>query len=291
MARGSSNQPPLAEEEVRMSNHYELPGHGSRIRGDIFQTAHMMLIKKLIGPDFRELLFCIDGDMGLAKLTCALHARDVIAGRVNVAEVKFTKYLGNSKRNERVKEGEFDRALDTARFASLIATAKATYGINSDTVALTAARLLETYGPAHTDIRGRELAESGFQWKYHRKEEPEKVIRLLTDRGDKTFKDLAVILTRCSMAPVDQYFNLARRRIKGFDRGSRPSAGSGSWYINAFYDPEMIGKASTILRFYYNFMLLESEDSGLPRNERRTPAMKLGIAKGRVYTRDLLRFG
>lgn len=69
LARGSTNQPLLAEEEARMSNHYELPGHGARIRGDIFQTAHMMLVKKLIGPDFRELLFCIDGDMGLARLT------------------------------------------------------------------------------------------------------------------------------------------------------------------------------------------------------------------------------
>jgi hypothetical protein len=106
-----------------------------------------------------------------------------------------------------------------------------------------------------------------------------------------SFGDLAILLTRSSMAPVDKYFNQARRRIKAFDRGSRPTLGSGAWYVNAFYRPEMINKVATILRFYHNFMLVESEDKGIPKAKRRTPAEKIGIAKGKIYMRDLLRFG
>jgi hypothetical protein len=52
----------------------------------------------------------------------------------------------------------------------------------------------------------------------------------------------------------------------------------------------MINKAATILGFYHNFMLVESEDKGIPKAERRTPAMKIGLTKGKVYMRDLLRF-
>lgn len=66
--------------------------------------------------------------------------------------------------------------------------------------------------------------------------------------------------------------------------------GDGAWHENAFYRPEMINKAATILGFYHNFMLVESEDKGIPKAERRTPAMKIGLTKGKVYMRDLLRF-
>ncbi|NNU82201.1 type I restriction-modification system subunit M N-terminal domain-containing protein [Halovulum dunhuangense] len=156
---------------------------------------------------------------------------------------------------------------------------------------LIAARLMHDFALAPTGERGRILAEQGFEWRYHRKEEPDKKIYLLTDRGTMSLGDLAILLSRSSMAPVDKYFNQVRRRIKAFDRGSRPTSGDGAWYVNAFYRPEMINKVSTILRFYHNFMLVESEDTRIPKSERRTPAMKIGLAKGKVYMRDLLSFG
>ncbi len=90
------------------------------------------------------------------------------------------------------------------------------------------------------------------------------------------------------MAPVDKYFALVRRRIKAFDRGARPTSGETIWYVNAFYDPRMIEKVATIFRFYYNYMLPESAESGRRKAERQTPAMKIGTARGLVYVRDFL---
>lgn len=60
--------------------------------------------------------------------------------------------------------------------------------------------------------------------------------------------------------------------------------------MNAFYDSAMVEKAATILRFYYNYMLLESADTGKRKADRKTPAMKMGVAKGMVNVRDLLSF-
>ena len=278
------------EERKLASNTFDIPGSGARIRGDIFQIAHVMMVKKLVGSEYRQILHCIDGDGGLAKLSASLFAEDVIAGRVHVADVRFSKELGNRKRNSLVQRGEQDMATDLAAYARIMDVVESAYGLDTQITRLVAARLLAAYGAQHRDVRGKDLASKGFTWRYHRKEEPEKVIRLITDRGDLSFGDLAILLTRASMAPVDKYFALARRRIKAFDRGAKPTSGETTWYVNAFYDPSMIDKVATILRFYYNYMLPESAESGKPKAERQTPAMKIGVAKGKVYMRDVLSF-
>ena len=164
------------------------------------------------------------------------------------------------------------------------------YGLKTETTRLVAARLLAKYGASYTDLPRQDLASSGYVWKYNRKEEPDQVVRLLTDRGDLSFGDLAIVLTRASMAPVDECFALIRRRIKAFDRGARPTSGETTWYVNAFYDPILIEKVATIFRFYCNYMLPEAAESGKPKAERQTPAMKIGVAKGKVYVRDVLSF-
>ncbi|SFE07052.1 hypothetical protein [Roseivivax sediminis] len=44
----------------------------------------------------------------------------------------------------------------------------------------------------------------------------------------------------------------------------------------------MVPRVANILRFYHNYMLPASDRSGA------TPAMKIGLARGLVYRRDLL---
>ena len=136
----------------------------------------------------------------------------------------------------------------------------------------------------HAVCRYRNRDTSGDN---HRKEEPEKVIKLLTDRGDLTFGNLAVLLSQATLGPADKYFAQARRRVPGFGRGTKPTSGETTWYETAFYDPEMVEKMATILRFYHNYMLAPTRGDPL---KRRTPAEKLGLTKGRVYARDLFAY-
>jgi hypothetical protein len=219
-----------------------------------------------------------------------LFAEDSLAGRVHFADLRFPKELGNRKRDSLVQLSERAMATDLAAYTRIMDVVASAYGLNTQITRLIAARLLVAYGAQHRDERGKDLASKGFTWRYRRKKEPEKVTRLITDRDDLSFGDLAIVLTRASMAPVDKNFGLARRRIKAFDSGARPTSGETTRYVNAFYDPAMIDKVATILRFYYNCMLPESAESCTPKAERQTPAMKIDVAKGKVYMRDVLSF-
>ena len=188
-------------------------------------------------------------------------------------------------------EGEQNLESDQSLLGPLIATARNAYKLESDITPVIAARLLRAYGASTVDARMRGLAETGFRWRYHRKEEPGKNIFLMTDLGHLSFGDLATLLTTASMARTDKYLALIRRRVSGFQRGTRSNASKQTvWHATAFYNPAMVERLAVIFRFYHNFMLPEGEQSGKPKGERQTPAMKLGIAKGKVYVRDLLRF-
>jgi hypothetical protein len=153
------------EERKLASNTFDIPGSGARVRGDIFQVAHVMMVKKLIGSDYRQILHCIDGDGGLAKLSASLFAEEVIAGRVHVADVRFSKELGNRKRNRLVQSGEQDIATDLAAYARIMDVVESAYGLDTQITRLVAARLLAAYGAQQRDVRGHDLASKGVTWR------------------------------------------------------------------------------------------------------------------------------
>lgn len=92
----------FSKDDIATAGRLELPGRGSRLRGDAFMFAHMMLVKKLIGEQFRRANYCIDAEAGLAAYVCALNVDLVKSGRVNVAEVSFKKALTNDTEPLRV---------------------------------------------------------------------------------------------------------------------------------------------------------------------------------------------
>jgi hypothetical protein len=166
-----------------------------------------------------------------------------------------------------------------------------TYGLRSEVAGIVAARLHEAFGSPPTAERGSTLARDGFEWRYHQKAEPERVIRFMTDQGTMTVGELALLLYRARLAPVDRYFNFARRRVYGFERSFQTASTPGAKYhLYGYYKPEMVTLMTEILRFYHNWMLPE-DAAELPSGQRpQTPAMKLGLAKGLIYPRDLLGF-
>lgn len=98
------------------------------------------------------------------------------------------------------------------------------------------------------------------------------------------WRDLARLYVNASIHPVDAYFNVARRRVAGFERGIPTSSNAQRiWHAYSYYNPEMVPKMAAILRFYYNYMLAGDKDG-------KTPAMRLGLAKGKVYPRDLISY-
>lgn len=274
----------FTKEDLAAGGKYNLPGRGSRVRGDVLHYAHMMLVKKLIGRSYRTANFCVDAETGLANAVAALSVAEVKSGRVNIAEISFSKGLTNDERTRLATQGSQLYRQELRRFATEVADVKAEFPDLGDEDALAVHLLRLAYGQGSAASRGQMLSTSGMTWPFHAKAEPRKTIRLKTDLDLMGWDGLAKFMTRATIHPVDAYFNLARRRIAGFERGIPTASNSQRiWHAYSFYNPEMVPKLATILRFYHNYML--------PRGkEKETPAMKLGLAKGVVYERDLFTF-
>lgn len=276
----------FTQEDLATGGAFMLPGRGSRVRGDAAMYAHLMLVRKKIGGQYRRANFCIDADAGFVSALCAVAVNEIRSSRVNVAEISFRKGLTNDQRNEYARRG--DEALRDAleTLGERLPDVREEFGQVSDLVALTILDLKFKFENLSPRQRGDQLANPGYVWPYHSKAEPAKVIRLLTDRDDMGWDGLARFVVRASNHPVDAYFNLARRRVAGFERGI-PAASNQAriWHAYSYYNPETAPKLANILRFYYNYMLT----SGRGRS-KATPAMRLGLARGVVYERDLFAF-
>ncbi|MFX4300323.1 hypothetical protein [Pseudosulfitobacter pseudonitzschiae] len=276
------NRAIFSEDDLAVGGQWRLPGTGSRVRTDIFMHAHMMLVKKLLGQDFDRALFCLDAEAGLAAATSAIFQPEVAERRVDIAEVSFTKGMTNDLRNEYADRGRKARRELLEEHQAAVADTVARHDV-PELQALVAAVLEDRLGELDPAARGDLLMREGLRWPFHTKAEPEKAIRLRTDLGQHGFLELADVLCLSSIHPVDAYFNFARRRVAGFERGIPTSANAGRiWHAYSFYEPAMVPRVANILRFYHNYMLPASDRSGA------TPAMKIGLARGLVYRRDLL---
>lgn len=270
----------FTDEDRAIGGKLHLPGKGSRVRGDIFTYAHMMLVRSLVGRKFWRCTFVIDAEAGLGNAIVALTANDIRAKRVNVAEVYFEKGMIDDDRRKLVAVAERTRNIQRALLGSLITDIQAERPHLTEDEVIIYCNLLYRYGGVPRELRGIDLRTRGLSWPFHTKSEPNKHIRIYTDIGDRDLFHIARLLNRSTIHPVDAYFNFCRRRVAGFERGI-PTASNGEriWHAYSFYNPEMVPKLATILRFYHNYML--------PGDDKKTPAMRLGLAKGLVYERDL----
>jgi hypothetical protein len=261
----------------------KLPGKGSRVRNDAFMYAHVMLVRKLTGQRLRRANYSVDADSGLAAAFCAVNVDMVKKGRVNVTEVRFDKGLTNDERSTLARMGT-DAFYDLARIHA--GGIEEFQEIDPDLTrrqALVAYQIKERFEDTPMEDRGRILASEGWDWPFHTKSEPRKSLRLKTDVGHLDYAGLSRVICGGSVHAVDAWFNFARRRVSGFERGL-PTASNQHriWHAYGFYDPDMVPKMIGILRFYHNWMLRGRDG--------KTPAMRVGLAKGLIYPRDLFAF-
>lgn len=272
----------FGSEDLAAGGRLKLPGKGARVRSDAFMYAHIMLLRKMTGNSFRRASFCMDADSGLSAAFCALSVELIKAGRVDVIEVSFSKGLTNDERSTLARHGrDMLQALFREHRTEIDQVQEAYPSLNRKQ-ALVAHQMKSTFSDAVED-RGLNLASKGISWPFHTKAEPRKTLRMKTDLGHLDWDGLARVICAASIHPVDAWFNLARRRITGFERGL-PTASNQHriWHAYGFYDPEMVPKMVAVLRFYHNWML--------PGRDGATPAMRVGMAKGLIYPRDLFAF-
>ena len=92
----------------------------------------------------------------------------------------------------------------------------------------------------------------------------------------------ARLYLKASLHAVDKFFMQIRRGLTMAERGVVTAASDGRWFGKNAYDPANLVKLVEIFRVYYNYCEV-GED-------KRTPAMRLGMARGPVAPEDILYF-
>ncbi|MEO9629944.1 MAG: hypothetical protein ABJG14_05850 [Sulfitobacter sp.] len=199
---------------------------------------------------------------------------------MNIAQVKFQKDLTSDQKQALSRQGNAKRRQLLNELAVEVGSILNQFPDLSSEEAIVAVLLEQLEESLDERERGKRLMEDGMPWPFHKQGEPNKTIKLWTDFGQYSRVELSQILSKASIHPVDVYFSIVRRRVAGFDRGVQTGSNRRrTWYAYAFYDPNTVVKIINILRFYYNYMVTGSDG--------RTPAMRLGLARGLVYERDL----
>ena len=202
-----------------------------------------MLVGKVIGSVLRVANPCVDRDSGLTAAFCAISVGMVRTGRCHVVKVAFAKGLTNDAPSGLAR-------VDTALLHAQCPDHKAEYPGPSPKPALIPPKLRERQGDMTREKRGRHLADQGAFPQFRNKAEPRKTPGLKTDPGHLGWDDPARLLRGASSHPADAWSSSAQRRVTGFERGL--STGSNQhriWHAYGFYDPAILPRLLTILRF------------------------------------------
>jgi len=128
---------------------------------------------------------------------------------------------------------------------------------------------------------GREL---WLEYPFATKSEPEKIISALTDISMLTKEHQARLYMNASLHGIDRFFMQARRRVHYFERSFLSGTNARrTWYGYSAYNPAMYIKLAEIFRIFYNYIHVGEKDN-------KTPAMRLGLAKGPVSYEKIIYF-
>ncbi len=147
----------------------QLPHQGTLVRQNILQMAYAFYLLACLGRGDERFVFVLDSDPGLALSFISAFAMRIRGERADVLVVRFDKHKSNDQRNVLVADGK--------------AASQHTTGLSaSQWKALTAEQSLEiTDLTIEQMLDGASLAEP-FDWPFLTKSEPNRSIRILTDR-------------------------------------------------------------------------------------------------------------
>lgn len=245
----------------------KLPAVGMQVHSDYTMYGHFFFLKKLL-PGVEKVRFFMDQESGIRAACIGAFYDEIRKGRCDAFYVRVNKLLTVDERK-----------------AALLKSRKEWIKLKK----------------AHPDFSDSELKLHIIkdQMKKMRKigtwedrwlrhpfpgmSEPEKAVCYLTDMGQYDEDHIAWLYNKASLHAIDRFFMQARRRISLLERPiATPSAAGRKWFGYSPYNPAMVMKMLDIFRVFYNFV--EAGKDG------RSPAMRLGLAKGSVSMEDIIYF-
>jgi transposase-like protein len=263
-----------ADEEVsdNFNEDLRLPEFGMQVHAEYTLYGHFIALRRLFSGAQR-ITFYLDQDPGMAAACLSAFHEEVRNDFVQAFYVRINKKMTKPKKLEAYQNAV--RRFEAAQFANP--------QLKPWQVKLAMIRV-EYSAMAR-------LGTGGDRWLVHplpTMNEPEKALCHLTWREDSHLSEdqLCQLYLDGSMYGADRFLELIRRRLSPLERAiATPSNMGRTWSGYAPYNPALVSKLLTLLRVYWNYCYVSKES-----RDKLTPAMRLGLAKGRVRVEDIIRF-
>ncbi len=249
------------------SREEQLPLRGMQVHAEYTLYGHFIHLRRLL-PGVEKFRFYLDQDSGMRAACLAGFQPEIAARRADAFYVRIQKETTTTQKRAAVYSAKrrFQLAQDEHP------------GLREDEVKVL--MMMDEIS------RMREIGPWADRWATHAQptsSEPEKAMCYLTDYGDLDPSHLARLYLRASLHPIDRFFQQVRRRLSLLERpiGTASKAGR-TWYGYSAYRPESIVKVLEIFRVYYNYCLAGQD--------KKTPAMRLGLAKAVIDPQEILYF-
>jgi len=245
----------------------KLPDKGMQVHEQYTIYAHFLLLRQMLerAPKVR---FFLDQDPGFRAAFMSLFNDRV---KARTADAFYVSVLKDATNDQKEK---------------LVAQSKAKFGVAKKANPGVTKHQIEVDMVKQVMKSAVPMGKWGDVWIEHpfpTKSEPEKKVCWLTDMGDYTEDQAASLYLKASLHAVDRFFMRTRRMLSLAERPiASASAARRTWYGYSPYNPAHLARMLEIFRVHYNYCV-KGEDG-------KTPAMRLGLAKGPVELEKILAF-
>ncbi len=249
-----------------------IPSRGALVHNEYTMLAHFYFLKNLFS-NVGKTRFYMDVDSGMKMSYISAFREEIAKGVSDGFMLKGAKEFTVDEKERR----RMASLRSIARYAGTSVKALTDDALHA-TVRLMICDLLEY----PTRIKG-----SPENWITHplaTMSEPERMMAAITPMEKYDKSHVANLYNRGSLNAVDRFFMKARRSVSMFERPMSSGANNRRvWYLYSAYRPDMYIKLGEIFRTYYNFCIKGSD--------KKTPAMRFGLAKGPVAVEKIIYYG
>ena len=238
------------------------------MRAEYTLYGHFYFLRELL-QHVGKLRFFLDQESGIRAACLAAFQERIVARECDAFYVSINKTMTNDEKKQAMREVEREIAKLAEEYP---------YGLSGTSLR----RLLI----AHAVGKKAPVGPWRDMWVdvlSNLKSEPEKKVCHLTDFGDYDGDHLAALLDRASLHGIDRFFAQVRNSVSLLARAPSSASNAGRvWYQRNAYDPEVAAMLLDIYRVHYNYLEVGKD--------KKTPAMRLGLAKGKVRLTEILTF-
>lgn len=245
----------------------QLPDAGMQIHAEYTLYGHFFLLRRLLSG-VEKIRFFLDQDAGMRAACLGAFQPDFRDRRCDAFYVHINKDMTVDERKRALADSrKAFRALEEVH-------------PNLDQKEL---RLLLIKERLHVMAAIGQWKDRWLTHPFPSMNEPEKAVCYLTDYGDYDEDHLAWLYNKASLRAIDVFFMLVRRRLSLLERPlATMSNARRLWHGYSAYNPRSIMKVLDIFRVFYNYVLIGQD--------KKTPAMRLGLAKGYVSLEDIIYY-